>query len=157
MKKRISFGKIAFVGNRKINEVEVVLELNETDDGPVFSASCNVWNSRHSDIVAGGQCFETLNGYFKDNELFNEIVSLWKRNHLNELTPGTPEQMECIRIHKDEINEADGWYTKELNLLKKYNLDVVKYKGKPYKYGSEWIYRPIPEPDLNRIKEIINS
>ena len=152
----ISFGKIAYAGKKKINEVTVDLELRYKEDGPEFSACCDVWNSRHTDIVMGGQCLDDVLPYMRGNALFKEIVELWKKHHLN-FDAGTPEQMQCIREHKDEINEEDGWYIKELNLLKKYGLDVVKWEGKDYKYGTAWIYRPIPEPDLSRIKEIING
>lgn len=157
MEKTISFGKIAYQSKNKINEVTIELELCETKEGPVFSASCNVWNSRHTRIVMGGQCLDDVQPYMGGNSLFGEIVDLWKKHHLNDMEPGTPEQMQCIKDHKDEINENDGWYTKELNLLKKYNMDVVEWQGKPYKYGTGWIYRPIPEPDLSRIKEIIRG
>ena len=157
MKKTISFGKIAYQSKNKINEVTVELELRETKEGPVFSASCDVWNSRHTDIVMGGQCLDDVQPYMDGNSLFGEIVDFWKKHHLNDMEPGTPEQMQCIKDHKDEINENDGWYTKELNLLKKYNMDVVEWQGKPYEYGTGWIYRPIPEPDLSRIKEIIRG
>jgi glycosyltransferase involved in cell wall biosynthesis len=44
----------------------------------------------------------------------------------------------------------------ELNLLKKYGLDIVEYNGKPYKYGTAWIYREIPAEDLNAIKNLFN-
>lgn len=157
MKRSITFGKIAYQTKRKINEVTVELELCETEEGPEFTASCNVWNSRQTGIIMGGQCLDDVQPYMNGNPLFDEIVKLWKKHHLNSMNSGTPEQMRCIKDHKHEINENDGWYTKELNLLKKYNMDVVEWKGKPYKYGTGWIYRPIPEPDLSRIKEIIQG
>lgn len=157
MKKTISFGKIDFNGTgRKINEVTVEMELYyDKDNKPCFSVCADVWNSRHTDIEMGGQCLDDLVPFFKDNELYMEIVGLWQRNHLNNLTPGTPEQMRFIAEHKDEINEDDGWYTKELNLLKKYNLDVVDLDGKPYKYGTAWVTRDISEEDLKAIERIM--
>lgn len=157
MRKTFSFGKHAVNSERKINEITLEIELRENKENkPVFTASADVWNARHTDIVMGGQCLDDLMEYIGDNELFREIHGLWKRNHLNGLNAGTKEQMECIATHKDEINEEDGWYTKELNLLKKYNMDVVEYNGKPYKYGTGWIYRPIPDEDLKRIKELLS-
>ena len=157
MKRTITFGKIAYQTKRKTNEVTVELELCETEEGPEFSASCDVWNSRHTDIIMGGQCLDDIQPYMRGKPLFAEIVELWKKHHLNGMNPGTPKQMQCIKDHKDEINENDGWYIKELNLLNKYNMDVVEWQGKPHKYGTGWIYRPIPEPDLSRIKEIIQG
>lgn len=159
MKRTISFGKYAINNpNIKNNEITIDLELRETEHGLEFSACADVWNARHTDCLMVGQCLDTLQEkYIHGNKLYNEIVDLWKKHHLNGLNPGTPEQMKCIQDHKNEINEEDGWYLKELNLLKKYGLDVVEYNGKPYKYGTAWIYREIPQKDLDRIKEIING
>lgn len=157
MKKVFNFGKIAYYGSRKINLVTVEVGLKNDDNGrPVFTASANVWNNLHTGIVAGGQCLDDLAPYFKGNKLYNTILGLWERNPLNDLNPGTPEQMACIEAHRNEINEADGWYIKELNLLKKYGLDIVEYNGKPYKYGTAWIYREIPTEDLEAIKNLLN-
>ena len=157
MKKTISFGKHAIWSERKINEVTVEIALKDTANGPEFTASADVWNSKHTDIVMGGQCFDDLKKYLWGNKLFREIYGLWERNHLNGTNAGTKEQMACLEAHKDEINELDGWYKKELNLLKKYNMDVVEHNGKPYKYGTGWIYRPIPDDDLKRIKELLSE
>jgi len=156
MEKTISFGKIDLNGKgRKINEVTIEMKLEYKKGKPCFSASADVWNSRHTDVEMFGQCLDDLVPFFKDNELYMEIVGLWQRNHLNDLTPGTPEQMKCLTDHKDEINEDDGFYTKELNLLKKYNLDVVDLDGKPYKYGTAWLTRDISEEDLKAIERIM--
>ena len=37
MRKTIDFGKIAYNGKRKINSVDLEVELRETDKGPEFS------------------------------------------------------------------------------------------------------------------------
>lgn len=159
MERTISFGKIDYFGRgRKINEVTIEMRLSFDEDRygrPVFSCSGNVWNGRKTDIVCGGQCLDELLPFFKYNKLFKEIHGLWKRNHLNDMNVGTPEQLRCIEEHKDEIDESDGWFIKELNLLKKYGMDVVEYEGKLYEYGKGWVYRVIPADDLKRIVGII--
>lgn len=159
MKRTISFGKIDGYGNgKKSHEVTIEISLDENDpQKPKFTVCGNVWNIRGTDIIMGGQCLDSLLPYFKDNKLFVEIHRLWKNYHLNDLKPGTPEQMKCIEDHKDEIDENDGWYYKELNLLKKYGLDVVLVDGEPYKYGSGWLYSEIPQKELETIKKIITD
>lgn len=157
--RNFNFGKVDGYGNgRKTCAVEVEITLGEDRDGkPTFSASADVWNNLHTDIIMGGQCLDELNERFykiRHNSKFKEILDLWHKYHLNDLTPGTPEQMACIRVHKDEIDESLGFYTKELKLLEKYGLDVVEYKGKPYKYGTAWLTTEIPEADLQRIKAL---
>ena len=54
MKRTFNFGKIDYYGRgRKVNSVEVKVELS---DKGVFTASANIWNSKHTDCVCGGQC-----------------------------------------------------------------------------------------------------
>ena len=96
MEKTINFGKIAYDGNRKINQVEVRIELKECKDGPVFSACAYVWNSRHTDCVAGGQCIDTLYKYFRGNVDYMNIYELWARNHLNDMHAGTVLQEQAL-------------------------------------------------------------
>ena len=156
MKKTFNFGKIDYYGSgRKINAVSVEIELRYNNDGkPVFSACGDIWNIRHTDIVCGGQCLDEIAEFIK-NETFNKIHRLWKLHHLNDLNAGTPRQMACIKEHKSEINESLGWYTKELDLLERYGLvyDTLE-DGTKYKYGSGWLYREIPQNDLDEIMEL---
>ena len=94
-KTTISFGKIAYYGKRKVNEVTVniVLKERKTKGGFCFlelGISGDVWNSRHKDICCGGQCLDTIANYIH-TPLFKEIFELWNKWHLNGLNAGTPE------------------------------------------------------------------
>ena len=98
MKKTFDFGKIDFEGRgRKCNAVTVDMEYKEDGDKKRFSVSASVWNSFHSDIVAGGQCLDSLQPYFKLSPTFTEIFRLWKLYHLND--------MHAACIHQ----AAQGW------------------------------------------------
>ena len=156
--RKFNFGKVdGYRNGKRTCVVEVEITLGEDRDGkPTFSASGDVWNNLHTDTIQGGQCLEELNKYpsVRQNKVFKEILDLWRKYHLNDLTPGTPEQMKCLAEHKDEIDESLGFYLKELKVLEKYAWDVVQYKGKPYKYGSGWLTTEIPEADLERIKAL---
>jgi hypothetical protein len=156
MKKTISFGKIDWYGcGRKINEVEVDVELKDSGKGPELSVCADVWNARRTDIVAGGQILDELDKfkYLGGNELFQKIHRLWKAYHLNDMHAGTPEQEKWLEEHRT----WRGDYKKDCECLEKAGLLTVRIKGrsKPYKYGSEWLYWPIPEEDLAEIKEIL--
>lgn len=72
------------------------MEYKQDGDKKVFSVSADVWNTRHSDIVCGGQCLDTIAPYI-NNPVFSEILRLWKLYHLNDLHP------ECEHQH------AAGW------------------------------------------------
>ena len=153
MRKTISFGKVDYNGNgRKTNEVTVELELRNTDKGIEFSACGNIWNHIHTDILCGGQCLDTITEFITD-PTFKEIHRLWKLYHLNSMHAGTVEQEQAIEEWKAKGNRYD--YTAVCEYLKSINLYEVEHEGKPYKYGHAWLYRAIPEADLNKIKEIM--
>lgn len=98
MKRTFDFGCIDFEnrGKAKKNRVTVEMEYKQDGDKKVFSVSADVWNTRHSDIVCGGQCLDTIAPYI-NNPVFSEILRLWKLYHLNDLHP------ECEHQH------AAGW------------------------------------------------
>jgi len=160
MRKVFHFGKIDYNGcGRKINEVTINIELKKREVGkPVFTASVDIWNSKHTDVIACGQMIDdVVNEFFPKNKIAQEIKDLWEKYHLNDLHAGTPTQMKFIEEHKDEIVESDGWYTKELNLLKKYGMERDIYNGVEYYYGKSWVYWPISDEDLERINKLFDS
>lgn len=155
-RKRISFGKIAAYGKAKINEVTVDIELKANEEGkPVFSASAMVWNSRHTDCVMGGQCLDTLyKKYFLNNPVFQEIYFLWCHNHLNDMHAGTVVQESALE--QADVNGIDvSDYTKACEYLKSVGLYEVLNDGEMYKYGHGWLYRDIPEEDLEKIQKYV--
>jgi len=165
MKKEISFGKIDYNGcGRKINEVTIEISLiekecrswltNEKINTMVFSCSGNVWNTKHSDIVAGGQCLDSLLPYFKDNVLFGQIYQLWVKYHLNDLKSGNKEQCDLIEQWRKENGVSNIWaYERCCDYLK----SIDKYEIGYFKYGHGWWCEEIPTEIVNEIKEIINK
>ena len=154
MKKVFKFGKIAFYGSRKINLVTVEIELKENEKNQVvFTASANVWNNLKTDIIMGGQCLDDLQPYFKNNQLFNKIVTLWNQYHLNDMHAGTPEQEKSIKEHFEKIDQRYD-YTIACDYLKSIGLYEVLIDGTPYKYGHAWLYESIPLNDLERIRSL---
>lgn len=100
-----NFGKVdANHHGRKINEVVVEVEYRarENDGKMVFSSSGEVWNSKRTDIIMGGQCLDSLKKYIPNNILLNTIVHLWERNHLNDMHAGTREQEKCLKDFASE-------------------------------------------------------
>ena len=97
MKKIFEFGKIDFCRRgRKCNAVTVEMEYKEEGDKKRFSVSASVWNNTRTDIVAGGQCLDSIAPFIHDKR-FTEILRLWKLYHLNDMHP------EC------EHQAAQGW------------------------------------------------
>ncbi|WP_195395330.1 hypothetical protein [Holdemania sp. 1001302B_160321_E10] len=98
MKRKFDFGCIDYEGRGKaLNRVTVEMEYKQNGDKKRFSVSALVWNARHSDVVAGGQCLDSIAPYIQ-NPVFSEIFRLWKAYHLNDMHP------ECEHQH------AAGWH-----------------------------------------------
>lgn len=136
--------------------IEVTLKY-DPDKGPVFSACGNVWEKDRSDIIIGGQCFDTLaQTDIANDPTFIEVYRLWKLYHLNDMHAGTPEQEGAIRqgIKNGELSRnAD--YTSTVQYLKEKNLYEVPLNRTTYRYGHAWLYEPIPEEDLDKIKKLL--
>ena len=154
MKKIISFGKIDYYGNgRKMNPVDVEINLKETERGFVFTASGHVWNHIKTDCYTCGQCLDTIAEYVHD-DLFEEIYRIWKLYHLNDMHAGTIEQEKAIDEWKAQGNRYD--YAAVCDYLKSIGLYEVEYNGEPYKYGHAWLYWEIPADDLAKIKALFD-
>lgn len=165
-KAKASFGKIDYYGNgRKSNEVEIEMQLK---DG-VFTASGSIKNARGTDSVSGGQNIDEIADLMKNNKDVQEIHSLWKKYHLNQMHAGTEKQEEALEKFKGErkaiaeqmnkgkqydwqkVDERDYEVTKKL--LENHNL----LEDDGYKYGTSWLKREIPDDDKRRIISLINK
>lgn len=168
MKKIIDFGKIDFNGcGRKINRVRLSVELRTNNGIESLSVCGEVWNSRNTDCVTCGQCLDSILPFFKGNTQFETIYDLWKKYHLNDLNAGTHKQTEALKKQFGNLS-ADN-YEKHCEYLKSIGLyedklakgETLSYKGKntlkKYAYGTGWICYEIPEDDLKKIKNILES
>lgn len=150
-KTRLNFGKVDFYGTgRRVNLVTIDIELRDTKSGAELAITGAIWNARQTDWVAGGQCRETLNCLLHGNPLFDEIYKIWGRYHLNTMHAGTEAQEYYLTGYLAATGEK--WeYDRIVEILKAADL----YIDNGYKYGSAWLYRPLPENVLTRINEII--
>ena len=146
--KTFNFGKIDYNNSgRKNCLVTVEVELKESENGPVFTASGNIWNSRKTDCYSCGQNLDTIAEYI-NTPLFGEILRLWNAYHLNDMNRGTIAQDEALK----ECQYKNGYnYTEACEYLK----SVDMYNDEGYLYGHSWLYREIPLEDLNKIRAIL--
>ena len=148
MKKTFNFGKIDYYGRgRKINSVEVRVELS---DKGVFTASANIWNSKHTDCVCGGQCLDEVAKYVKSDK-FKKIYRLWEQYHLNDMHPGTEKQEEALKVAG--LNSWANNYSECCDYLESINLLV----DNGYKFGTGWLKREIPVEDIAEIEKLLTE
>ena len=140
MEKTLYFGKVDFYGHgRKINTVDIEMELKEKDDGKiVFTASGNIWNSHHTDIVMGGQCIDEIAKLFPHNEKVQRIKKIWERWHLNDLHAGCKHQR---NFESEPYENHRGAH-----------CDICNYT-----YGTGWQYEAIPDNVIAEIKELMGE
>ena len=85
-----SFGKVAYYGKRKINEVTLEVTLYADRNGyPEFAVCADVWNNLHTDIVAGGQMIDDLYNQFprfQHNTIYKAIMELWEKYHCKDVS-----------------------------------------------------------------------
>lgn len=101
MRREYSFGKIAYNGKRKINEVTLEIELRDWNGYPEFTARAMVWNNIHTDIVAGGQMIGKLYNRFavlRDSIIYKTIMQLWEKYHLHAISDIPAEDKELIDL-----------------------------------------------------------
>ena len=101
MRKVFSFGKVAYNGKHKINEVTLEIELRDWNGYPEFTACAEVWNNIHTDIVAGGQMIDDLYnrfGVLRLSVLYKTIMQLWEKYHLHNISDIPAEDKELIDL-----------------------------------------------------------
>ena len=158
--KVFSFGKFPISSKKRVNEVTIEMELRKNENGKMVLSICgDVWNSRHTDCIIGGQCIDSILDEcpsLRFNELYMKLYGLWKRNHLNDMIAGSHRQEEAVKDWEKQGNEYT--YATACEMLKKLDLYEDKeyiYEGKPYKYGTAWLYRDISNEDMNSIKTLL--
>lgn len=133
----------------------VTLDMELTNDGK-FSCSGAVYEKRKApkNCIFAGQCLDEMcTTELGKDPSFQRIAYLWRKYHLNALNPGTPEQEAAL---PRELRPADK-YTQACEWLKEHNLYEVMHEGKPYAYGTGWLFRPIPADDLAEIKKLMGD
>lgn len=101
MRRVYSFGKVAYNGKRKINEVTLEIELRDWNGCLEFTAHAMVWNNIHSDIVSGGQMIDKLYDRFeicRNSILYKTIMQLWEKYHLHDTSDIPAEDKELIDL-----------------------------------------------------------
>lgn len=108
-----------------------------------------------------GQCVDDIQRVLAEcglrSEVVDRIVPLWKRWHLNDLTPGSYRQEQIVRQAR-----AEGWpadYDTACAILRDHGCyadDQLIVDGKPYEYGHKWLFRRLPNEVVNEVNYILD-
>ena len=156
-KAKINLGSIDVTGKGYRYEAFIEIELEDADtDKPRFSV-CGSVRTHNGGWGYGGQCLDAMNrAKFMSQtsrKVFDKIYRLWKLYHLNDMHAGTPSQE--AEIKKWNLTHNYN-YTDAVEYLDSIGMLTVEHDGKPYRYGSAWLYEPIPSDDLHLINSLLD-
>lgn len=125
----------------------VDIALKKKDNGQIVFTACGRYE------WWWGQCLDFMNDYLKWDFVWDKIYYLWKNYHLNDSHAGTMRQEEFIEMGIKSWELKSHQYEEVKEFLMKWDM----YEDKWYRYGSKWLYRPIPENDLWDIFTLITQ
>jgi hypothetical protein len=138
----------------KDGKAQIEWSLEEKEKGLVFSASGH-YNG------GGGQNLDEISKAYPQDQTVQRICKVWKRYHLNDMRAGTPEQEKVIREWLENNPNEKYDYTIACAILGQENLYIVdlplpndfigRFHQPTHKYGSSWIFEPIPQEVLDEI------
>ena len=131
-------------GEWRAGNCRIQWELSQSKEGPCFSASGGIGNPINPHTV--GQCLEEIKERHPQNLPLSQIYKVWKRYHLNDMKAGTPDQEAAIESRK-QTKRYD--FSAACNHLE--SIGLLDDGG--YKYGSKWLYSPIPQIILDKINQ----
>lgn len=84
-----------------------------------------------------------------DDNTLNQLLEIWDKYHLNDIKAGTRLQTEFLEFAKTNPNlkwDNLNHYEFCLHILRQHQLmiDVESNPQRPYKYGSQWLFKSIP-------------
>lgn len=137
MEKEINMGWAKFPNDSRRHKITVRAELRLNEQGKVILSMFGEIKGR-----AYGQCADTIRKYAVEKRRnFNEILDIWDAWHLNDMHAGTERQEKALK----EMGITD------FDIACKYLQEKGIYEDEGYRYGSGWLYRPIPRTVLNKI------
>lgn len=137
MEKLIVLGWAKFPNETRRHKITAYVELRVNEQGKAVLSIFGEIKGR-----AYGQCLDDIKKYaVEKRQNFDEILEVWEAWHLNDVHAGTEKQEQALK--QMEIDNFDD----ACEFLKEKGL----YIDNSYRYGSKWLYRPIPESVLDKI------
>ena len=90
---------------------------------------------------------EELNSNWQIPHKLRRLLQIWKEWHLNDLMAGTKSQVEALKKCRF------SGYDEQVEFLKSIGL----YCDRDYKYGTDWLIKPVPDKIIVELKQIFNK
>lgn len=170
MKKVVRLGAIPGIGGVyckiaiTLQKEGFVLSISGVE-GPMANGychgACGQINTQARDKESGGGWENIIYAPRWSKELVDTFLNVWDRWHLNDMCAGSPRQAEFLREHAEEwdrkvFTSHYDWAKHVLEAAGLHPDEEYLHDGKPYEYGSTWLYEALPEDVydfLNRLPE----
>ena len=120
--------------------------------------------TRNGDAYGGcGQCRDLPIEIYADGwdaDMVDRLRDIWKRWHLNGMRAGSPNQEEWMRANPyDRDRHGSDHYAWVTGALAQAGLNpdpnyARGVDGRPYSYGSAWLYEPVPAEVLQWLNDL---
>lgn len=124
----------------------IEIELEDKEKGLTLSITGWAKNSAGQNYEELYEKYVVGNPEFAKKTELARIIEIWKEYHLNDLTPGSPKQMELLK-------GKNLGYTEAVEYLKTFDLDV----DNGYAYGSAWLMTQIPHGIVAELDTIMEN
>jgi hypothetical protein len=132
----------------KDRRAKITWELRRGQEGPRFSA-------QGSFPGGGGQCLDTIEEMYPDDERIREVCAVWRKYHLNNMKPGTKEHARagCAKgkhmpLVWDDLNEVQRIgarclhiYEHSLDFKNYLTMDILGLADMPAVAFNDWLSR----------------
>jgi hypothetical protein len=144
-----AFKKTVFVGVTDSGGLKVSIDW----DGQRLSITGTEGRDSCGQIIMRPWNFQTYaTGY--SAETVQQLRDIWEKWHLNDMQAGSPAQTAFLEANP--VSRADH-YTAATEALKAAGLNPdlnYLHKGKPYKYGSAWLFVEVPAEALQYLHQL---
>lgn len=87
-----------------------------------------------------------------------KLKKIWKQWHLNDMQAGSPDQILMIEAMREIDNPGNmeyyDWACSTLKAAGIYEDPNYLIEGKPYRYGSAWLSKEVPEDVLQWLYDL---
>jgi len=144
-----AFKKTVFVGVTDSGRLTVAIDW----DGQRLSITGTEGRDSGGQIIMHPWNFQTYaEGY--SAETVQQLRDIWEKWHSNDMQAGSPAQTAFLEANP--VSRADH-YTAATEALKAAGLNPdpnYLHKGKPYKYGSAWLFVEVPAEALQYLHQL---
>jgi len=120
----------------------------------VLAISGSIFEGRVVDknCFSAGQCYDSIEpSNFKEADLIQKIIDVWKEWHLNGTLAGDKAQEEALAKFYANNPKVKQDYDHAVAFLK--SAELHDHNG--YVYGTKWLGKPVPQDVINFVKDTI--